>query len=225
MHRKLIGLVALAVLLSVASVAAVEEDPSIFVIIIDSTGYYLGGTGWYAGYVVYGSGTYSLQIFATGGENSGLWPVSDVHIVVAISDEAAGGDLSSLKINGVSITGFTLGPDPNWPVGPGESVGGPFSEPDYYGYNDTYVVPGGLTLSSGTRDNPKILTVEVSFSASATANSKIALLSYGTDAKGKPAKTPFSGGTTFVIPELSTLFLIMAPFMALAAYTFKRKKS
>jgi len=227
MYRKLLLFLLLAFFLGVTIVAAEEEeDPSIFVIVTDGSGHYVGGSGWYAGYVVYGSGTYTLQLFGTGGESSGLWPVSNVHILVAISNEAATGGLSSLKINGESISVWTPGLCPNWPVGPEEGgVGGPFSEPDYYGYNDTYVVPGGLTLDSGTREHPKILTVEVSFSPSATEASKVAFLSYGTDAKGNPAKTPFSGGTTFVVHELGTLLLTLAPFAALAAYAFKRKKN
>jgi len=231
MYRKLLIFVALVLLIGVTTVAAQEEiDPSIFVIITDSSGYYAGGSGWYAGYVVYGSGTYDLQMFATGGENNGLWPVTDVRIVVAISTEAWGGGLESLTITNSSETltltptDFTSGPCPNWPMGPGESVGGPFSEPDYYGYNDDYN-PGDLTLTSGTRDNPKILTVTVTFSDDATEASKVALLAYGTDAKGKPAKTPYSGGTTFVVPELGTLLLTLAPLAALTTYALKRKKS
>jgi len=224
MNRKLFIFVILALLLGVTAVAAQEEDPAIFVIITDSSGYYVGGEGWYAGYVVYGSGTYTLQMYANGG-NSHLWPVTDVHIVVAISDEAAGGGLTSLKINETEIDGWTHGPCTNWPMGPGESVGGPFMEPDYYGYNDTgYIVPE-LSLTSGTMRNPKILIVEVTFSDTATTDSKIALLAYGTDAIGQPAKTPYSGGTTFVVPELGTLLLTLAPVAALAMYAFKRKKN
>lgn len=228
MARKQFVILALAILLGFTYVAAqVKAGGSIFLLITDSSGYYVGGTGWYAGYVVVGvGGTYDLEIFATGGENNGHWPIRDVHIVAAISDEAAGGGLTSLKIDGVSITGWTPGLCPNWPVGPEEGgVGGPFSEPDYYGYNDAYVVPGGLTTTSGTREDPKPLVVEVSFGASATSDSKVALLAYGIDAKDQWLKTPYSGGTTFIVPELGTLLLTLAPFAALTAYAFKRKKN
>lgn len=231
MYRKLyvsvlLALIAGVLLLSVASVTALEEeDPSIFLIVTDGQGQYVGGNGWYAGFVVRGSGTYTLQIFGTGGEYSGLWPVTNVHIVVAISVEAHSGGLESLAINGVSITGFNAGQDPNWPRGPGHSIGGPFSEEDYYGYNDSYIIPGGLTLTNGTRINPKILTIDISFSSSATMASKVALLAYGTDNKCRPAKTPYSGGVTFVVPELAVSLLTLAPFAAFGVYKLRRKQS
>lgn len=198
--------------------AADPIDPSIF--IEPASGGTLEDTsGWYAGWVVTTSfsGTYNLHIYATGGENSGHWPISSVYIVVAISKEAYSGGLVSLKINGVPIVGFTAGPCSKLPTG------GPFAEPDYYGYNDIYQIPGGLTLSEGARDHPKTFTVEIVFSPSATEASKLAFLSYGTDAKGYPAKTPFTGQIMCKIPELTTLILTSASMVALGAYKIKRK--
>jgi len=52
-----------------------------------------------------------------------------------VNDAAQAGGLSSLSINGDPITTFT----PGSPSYYGAS-GGPFSEPDFYGYNDQYTI-------------------------------------------------------------------------------------
>ena len=113
-------------------VLAQEDDPVIFIISPTST--YVGGSGWYAGYVIVGkSGTYKLNISATGSQSQ--YPITNVKVIVLASNEAAAGGLKSLSIEGTPITGFTAGKPPYYVAN-----GGPFQEPDYYGYNDAYLI-------------------------------------------------------------------------------------
>lgn len=141
-------------------------------------------------------------------------------VIVLASEEAANGGLKFLSIEGMPITGFQQGePSYYW------AQGGPFKEPDYYGYNDTYEIQQ-LTYDQVNYPNNWIqITVTVEFEPTATANSKIMFLCYGTDAKGKPAKTPFSGATMFVIPDLaSTLTGLTAFGGAYGLYCLRKRK-
>jgi len=79
------------------------------------------------------SSSFSLNISVTGSQ--GDFPISNVKIIVTVNDAAQAGGLSSLSINGDPITTFT----PGAPSYYGAS-GGPFSEPDFYGYNDQYTI-------------------------------------------------------------------------------------
>jgi hypothetical protein len=170
-------------------------------------------SGWCAGYVVYGqSGTYTFQISANSNEAS--FPISNVKVIVSVSDDAATGGLESLWIESTQITTFTEGP----PTYYGAS-GDPFQEPDYYGYNDQYIIPT-LTYEEGHwPDNAKELTVTLTFSQTATTSSKVLFLCYGTTATGKGLKTAFSNGTLFVVPEFPIpLVAIGASFAAYAVF-------
>ncbi len=209
-----VAAVVLAIFVSAASVQGASAG-SIFVIALDSSD--VGGSGWFAGYVVYGqSGTYTLMISANGNENS--FPVTNIKVIVLVSNEAENGGLASLSIEGTLITTFTHGAPAYY--GPN---GGPFSEPDYYGYNDQYVIPT-LTYSEGHwPESAKEVTVTVSFSSDATANSKVMFLCYGTDAKGQELKTAFSNGTLFVLPEYPLPFLAVGGFFGAYA-VFKKLK-
>ena len=191
-----------------------EEDPAVFIIAKDAP--YIGASGWYAGYLVVGqSGTYTLNISANGPER--LFPISNVKIIAAISTEAKAGGLSALSIEGVQIATFTQGVTSYY-----GAQGGPFSEPDYYGYNDQYVIPQ-LTYQQIHFPNTWYqITVTVNFASSATENSKVMFLCYGTDSAGKSAKTPFSQGTLFVVPEYITP--IMGISSCFAAYAVFRKR-
>jgi hypothetical protein len=115
-----------------------------------------------------------------------------------VSDEAAASGIQSLSIQDKQISAFTKG-IPNY-YG---AKGGPFNEPDYYGYNDSEVIPQ-LTFDEGHYpEKAKLVTVSIQFSSSATENSKVMFLCYGTDAHGNGLKTAFSTGTLFVTPEYS----------------------
>ncbi len=179
-----------------------DEDPAMFIIAKEAL--YSGSSGWYAGYVVAGqSGTYTLNISATGSQR--LFPVSNVKIIAVISDQAQAGGLSSLAINGVPITTFTAG----IPAYYGAN-GGPFSEPDYYGYNDQYVIPQLTYQQTHFPDQWYQITVTVDFASTATEKAKVMFLCYGIDSHGNPAKAPFSQVTLFVLPEYVTPILGVA---------------
>jgi hypothetical protein len=189
-------------------------DPDSFKVIGDGSTY-VGGKGWYAGYVISGvSGTYTLKISVAGVH----FPIADVKLIVLISDEAHDGGLESLSIEGTSITSFTEG-KPSYYV----PNGGPFQEDDYYGYNDAYVI-GTLTKEQAEwPDKYFPVRVTVTFSETATEASKVAFLCYGINSAGNPVYTAFSEMTMFVIPEPMTIVSIAAMFVAFG--TLKRLKT
>jgi hypothetical protein len=192
-----------------------DDDPAAFV--IAQNGVYVGASGWYAGYVVAGqSGTYILNISATGSPSQ--YPITDIKIIALISDAAHDGQLTALSINGMPLTAFTEG-DPAY-YG---ANGGPFSEPDYYGYNDQYTITQLTYQQVHHPTNWYQLPVTVTFAENATMDAKVMFLLYGTDAKGLPVKTPFSEATLFVLPEYVNPILALAAFAA--AYLVYRKKS
>ncbi len=174
-----------------------------------------GGSGWFAGYVVYGqSGTYTLRISASGSS----FPITNVKVIVLISDAAQAGGLESLSIEGTPITTYT----PGEPGYYGAS-GGPFAEPDYYGFNDQYVIPQLTASEAKWPDNAKDVSVTVTFAAGAGSDSKVMFLCYGTNANGHSMKTAFSEGTMFVVPEYTAPIVgIGACFAAFVA--FKKMK-
>jgi hypothetical protein len=200
----------------ISSALAQEDDPVIFIVGEGST--YVGGSGWYAGYVICGrSGTYKLNISATGSE--GHFPIPKVKVIALASYEAATSGLKSLSIEGMSIIGFQTGKPPYYVAN-----GGPFQEPDYYGYNDAYVIPQLTYEEAHHPDHWVQITVTVEFMPTATTNSKIMFLCYGTDAKGRPAKTPFSGGTMFAIPDLASTLIGLTAFGGAYGLYYLRKR-
>ena len=215
-HTALSIITILLVSMVISSALAQEDDPVIFIIGEGST--YVGGNGWYAGYVIYGrSGTYTLNISATGSEKH--FPITNVKVIVLASKEAATGGLEFIIIEGTSIIGFQTGKPPYYVAN-----GGPFKEPDYYGYNDTYVIPQ-LTYDDGHHPDHWVqITVTVEFKPTATTNSKIMFICYGTDAKGKPAETPFSGGTMFAIPDLASTLMGLTAFGGAYGLYYLRKR-
>ena len=104
--------------------------------------------------------------------------------------------------------------------------GGVFSEPDYYGYNDTYHIAELTYSQSHHPTNHYDLHVTVTFAAGATENSKVRLLCYGIDSKGDAAKTPFSGGTLIVaLPEFTVApVAVLVCFVAFAVYKKQRTR-
>jgi hypothetical protein len=200
----------------IGSVAAqsVDEDPVFFV--VGDGSIYSGGVGWYAGYVISGdSGTYTLQISANGPE--GRFPVTDVKVVVCVSDEATQTATVTIAPNTakpMTIKSYTVGKPSYFPPG------GVFSEPDYYGYNDAYSIAELTYSQTHHPTNHYDLQVSVTFAAGATENSKVMFLCYGIDSKGDPAKTPFSGGTLIVaLPEFAVApVAVLVCFAAFAAY-------
>jgi hypothetical protein len=191
------------------------DDPAFFVISKDAP--YFGGSGWYAGYVVAGqSGTYKLNISATGLKE--LFPIGKVKIIVAISAKAQSGGLSLLSIEETKITKFTEGIPSYY-----GTHGGPFDEPDYYGYNDEYVIPE-LTYEEGHYPEGWYqVTLTVNFAPDATEDSKVMLFCYGEDSKGNPVETPFKQATLFVVPEYVTP--LMGVVSCFAAYAVFRKRA
>ena len=180
----------------------------------------VGGSGWLAGYVVYDeSGAYTLSISASGNQNS--FPITNIKVIVAVSDEAAAGGVQSITIEGTPITGYTHGT----PAYYGAS-GGPFSEPDYYGYNDDYVIPQ-LTYSEGHHpENAKDIAITVQFSDSATPNSKVMFLCYGINAQGQGLKTAFSNATLIMPTPEYGLGSLMAFAVCISAFiAFKKSKT
>ena len=141
MKKKTVTILAFTLVL-VAGVMSIQgaNASSLFTIVLGSQ--QVDGSGWLAGYVVYGqSGTYTLQIAANGAQDS--FPISNVKIIVLVSEDAAAGGLQALSIEGTPISTFTMGQPSYYGAN-----GGPFAEPDYYGYNDQYVIPS-LTYSEG----------------------------------------------------------------------------
>jgi hypothetical protein len=205
-----------------AAQTAEPEDPVFFVIGDGAT--YSGGTGWYAGYVICDqSGTYTLRISANGPQSR--FPVVNTKVIVCISDEAR--STATITIGSNTAAPYTL---TSYKAGQPSyygASGGVFAEPDYYGYNDAYTITS-LTYSQihhPTSYYP--LQVTVTFSSSATPNSKVMFLCYGIDSKGDDAKTPFSGGTLIVAtPEYAVApVAIIVCFGAYGIYVKKKSNN
>lgn len=194
------------------------EDPVFFVIGDGAT--YSGGEGWYAGYVICDqSGTYTLHISANGPKK--LFPVTNTKVIVCISDEAhetATVVIGSNTTTPLTLTSYTQGP----PAYYGAS-GGVFQEPDFYGYNDQYVIPSLSYNEIHWPDHYYPLQVTVTFAPEATQDSKVMFLCYGTDAAGWPAKTPFSGGT-LIVPVPEFIYVPFSIIACAAAYSIYIKK-
>ncbi len=209
----ILSAMALSATVLAASAQDDGDDPSIFVIATDA--HYIGGTGWYAGYMIEGeSGTYTMNISLTG--PAAAFPVTDIRVIAAISDEAQSGGLRLVQVNGVTLNNYTASVPTYY-----NAQGGPFSEPDYYGYNDQYIIPELTYEQSHFPTNWYQITVTVQFAPDATQNSKVVFLCYGTDHKGLPAKTPFSGGTLFMAPEYTVPALSIVA--CLAAFSVVKK--
>jgi len=209
-------LIAGAFAVSCAAAEEVDEDPVFFVVGDGAT--YSGGEGWYAGYVIIDqSGTYTLRISANGPQSR--FPVVNTKVIVCISNEAV--NTATVTIGSdtpLTLTSYT----PTIPSYYGAN-GGVFAEPDYYGYNDQYVIPSLTYSQVHYPDYYYPLQVTVNFSPEATTDSKVMFLCYGLDSKGDPAKTPFSGGTLIVAtPEYS--YAAIPIIMCLAAYAIYMKK-
>jgi hypothetical protein len=199
-----------------------DDDPVFFVIGEGST--YMGDNGWTAGYVITGSGTYTLDISATGPQNR--FPVTDVKVVVCVSEEAsqkATVTVAPNTANSLTVTSYTH----TSPASPPQYLppGGLFSESDYYGYNDAYTIPELSYVQIHHPDSAYPLQVTVTFASGATQDSKVMFLCYGIDAKGDPAKTPFSGGTLFVLPEFELVAPVMVIGLCLVGFGVYRRIS
>lgn len=199
----------------------VYEDPVMFLVGDGATS--SGGTGWYAGYVICGqSGTYTLQISANGPATA--FPVKNIKIIVCVSNEAlstATVTIGSDTASPLKLTSYTKG-HPSYYI----AQGGPFQEPDFYGYNDKYVIN---SLRYDQIHYPKYsypLQVTVTFAPGATQNSKVMFLCYGTDANGQPAETSFSNGTLIVpTPEFAyALIPVIACFAGYGVYIKKKSR-
>jgi len=202
----------------VARPVLAEEDPAFFV--IGGTNH-VGGSGWYAGYVITGSGSYELRIWATGSESQ--YPITQVKLVILISDEAQAGGLDSLTVNdgarARAISSWTEG-EPDYY----NAAGGPFSEADYYGYHELPLAEMGYDEVHWNDKPGRAVTVNIQFSSGATEASKVAFLCYGIDAKGQPVKTAFSMQTVFVVPELATIAGLVSMFSAFGVYSIVKQK-
>jgi hypothetical protein len=194
------------------------EDPVFFV--IGDGANYSGGTGWYAGYVICDqSGTYTLRISANGPQR--LFPVKNTKVIVCVSNEA-------LKTATVTIGSNTTTPlkltsyIKDYPSYYG-AKGGVFQEPDFYGYNDQYIIPTLTYSQIHHPDNYYPLQVTVTFAPGATSASKVMFLCYGKDAAGWDAKTPFSEGT-LIVPTPEYAYAPLSIVVCLAAYGVYIKK-
>jgi len=199
----------------VARQVLAEEDPTFFV--IGGTNH-VKGKGWYAGYVITGSGSYTLRIWATGGEQQ-HYPITQVRLVILISNEAKNGGLDSLTVNGETISGWTEG-EPDYY----KAAGGPFSEPDYYGYHEFPLADMGYDEVHWPDKPGRAVTVDIQFSPGATEASKVAFLCYGIDNQDKPVETAFSDQTVFVVPEPATIAGLVSMFSAFGVYTMLKQR-
>lgn len=194
------------------------EDPVFFVVGDGAT--YIGGTGWYAGYVIIDqSGTYTIQISANGPEK--LFPVSNTKVIVCISDEAL--STATVTIGTNTTSPLTLTTYKAEKPGYYGASGGVFAEPDYYGYNDQYVIPSLTYSQIHHPEHYYSLQVTVTFAPGATQNSKVMFLCHGTDSKGQEAKTPFSEGT-LIVPTPEYAFAPIPIIVCFAAYGIYLKR-
>ena len=207
-------------LITIATIAASYMETAsagtLFAIVLGSEE--IKGDGWFAGYVVNGqSDTYTLRISASGSQSS--FPITNIKVIVLVSDEAAAGGIQSLTIDGVTISGYTEGTPSYYGAN-----GGPFKELDYYGYNDQYVI-SALTYEQGHYpSSAKEVTVHLQFSSSASGNSKVMFLCYGTDANGNSLKTAFSNGTLIALPEYALGGLVAFGACFVAFFAFKKHR-
>jgi hypothetical protein len=196
-----------------AGVIQLASAAALFSIVLTSDP--VEGSGWLAGYVVSGSGTYTLGISATG--SPGSFPLHDIAVIVCINTDAHDGGLQSLTIGGTPITDFTHG-------SPGYygANGGPFSENDYWGYNDEYGIPTLSYAEGHYPDDAKEVSVTINFN-SAYPNSKVMILCYGLNAQDKNLKTAFSNGTLFQLPEYALGALASFGACAAAAILYGKR--
>jgi len=181
---------------------------------------YWGSTGWFSGYVIKGrSGTYALNISVTGSQ--AFFPITDLHVVALISHEAMDGGLKSLSIQGMPIVSFQEGIPPYYLNGDG-----PFREDDYFGYNDSYVLPSNLTYAEAHwPTDAKEVLVEVEFHPKATAESKVAFICYGMNFYSDIVKTSFKNQTMFMIPEFESAVMgLTAMCLAFGIYGLRKHK-
>ena len=196
------------------------EDPVMFLVGDGAT--YSGGTGWYAGYVICGeSGTYTIQISADGPAKA--FPVENIKIIVCVSNEAL--STATVTVGSDTSTPLTLTSYTKGKPGYYGANGGAFQEPDFYGYNDQYIIS---SLTYNQIHHPEYyypLKVTVTFASSATQNSKVMFLCYGTDSAGQPARTPFSKGT-LIVPTPEFAYAVIPIITCFAAYgVYIKKKS
>lgn len=197
---------ALIIALSFSIGIVCAEESTFFA--IEKGANYVGGAGWYAGYVVSESGDFEMHISASGDEKA--FPMEKVQIIVAESKAAFDGGVKSIAIDGVKIEKLTEGRPDYY-----KTPGGPFDESDYYGYNDEYVIKSELNFKEHHYpDGWYKLPVTIEFAAGANDKSKVAILCYGFDANGDPVETPFNQGTVFVLPEYVTPILGVAACFA-----------
>lgn len=208
----------LAVLLIAAFLAVSLQEASaatLFAVVLSADD--VGASGWLAGYVVYAqSGTYTLSVSASGSQNS--FPIRNIKVIVCVSNEAAVGGIQSITIGGQTISSYTEGPPSYYGAN-----GGPFSEADYYGFNDQYVI-SQLTFAEGHHpETAKNIDITVQFSASATPNSKVMFLCYGINAQGQSLKTAFSNGTVIIATPEYGLGSIAAFGVCISAFVAYKK--
>ncbi len=200
----------LIVVLSLSVGVVLAEESTFFV--IEKGAHYLGGKGWYAGYIVTESGTFEMRISASGDEK--VFPIKEVRVIVAESKDAYDSGVKSIIIDGTKIEKIKEGTPDYY-----HATGGPFGEPDYYGYNDEYVIAELTYKEHHYPDGWYKLSVTIEFAADANDKSKVVLLCYGLDANGNPVETPFNQGTLFVVPEYVTPILgVAACFAAYVAF-------
>jgi hypothetical protein len=141
-------------------------------------------------------------------------------IIFFLSTEAKDGGLQYLKINNEEVTlSFTQGKPEYY-----NKNGGPFQEPDFYGYSDQVTIPPLTYATAKWPEHWVNIPITIEFSSTATSASKVMILVSGTDAACKPALTPFSDGTLFVLPEypLAGLAAILSCF---GAFILLKKRS
>jgi hypothetical protein len=222
--------IAVLAISALAVQSAFASGGSMFIMGDGATNADIAGT-WYCGYVVAGSPgthTYTLYVSATHGSN---YPLSDVHIVVLISNAAHEGGLSQVVLSSSKTTADTLttsSPD-DFTIGTFDygASGGPFQLADYYGYNRDYVIPTLTQAEADKNNGPGFpIQAQITFGPTANSDSKVYFLVYGTDDNGNTVKAPFSGGTLFVLPEYAFggLMGIAACIGAFAVYNVRKNK-
>jgi hypothetical protein len=208
------GLAAVLLLAMVTTSIQAASAATLFSVVLSSED--VNQTGWFAGYVAYGSGTYTLSISASGSQNT--FPITNIKVIVCVSDEAAAGGVQSITIESTPISDYTQGVPQYYGAN-----GGPFSESDYYGYNDNFVIPQ-LTYSEAHHpENAKNIAITIQFSSTATPNSKVMFLCYGINAQGQGLKTAFSNGSLIIPTPEYGLGSLVAFTVCISAFLVVKK--
>ena len=140
----------------------------------------------------------------------------DTKLIVSINDAAHTG-IQTIKINGNTLTSWDTSGNP--PTG--LSNHGVFNSAEFYGYAEADV---GDLYAYPKAPYKVAIIAEIALNNNPPADMKVHFDALGQTEAGAITRNPYSHDVTFVIPDLATAIMILAPFSALGVYAIRRRK-